>query len=197
MLSRHFVGVIESLIADGETYTDVSVAKLIQTAKISRSAFYGYFDDKGDLLAAVAEEVTEDVSLAGNAWWSLPDDAGKKELLEALRPPVEAFRSHHAILRTVIEASFSDPRVRGPYHRLIDGANAALADHIRTCQARGTIVPGLDPEPTAMWLNLMNERGLQFALSDAPDDEAEALLQALTEIIWRTLYEGVRDPGDW
>lgn len=194
MLSRHFVTVVEQLTTAGQSYADLSVAKLIRAAKISRSAFYDYFDDKGDLLAAMAEVVVAEMSIAGNAWWTMSEAGGKEELLEALRPAVEVFRTHYAILKIVAEGSISDPRVRAPYHRLIEETTASLADHIRAGQARGSVAPELDPPRTARWLNLMNERALHYSLGEAVDDDHESGLRALRDIIWRTLYEGFRTP---
>jgi hypothetical protein len=38
----------------------------------------------------------------------------------------------------------------------------------------------------------MIERGLYQLVSDAGDREARRLLQTLTDIVWRALYEGCR-----
>ncbi|TAM72122.1 MAG: TetR/AcrR family transcriptional regulator [Mycobacterium sp.] len=194
ILSQHFVGVIERMIKDGHAYSDVSVAKLIDAAGISRSAFYAFYDDKGDLLAAMAEVLVEEIKTAGIAWWKMPEEGDKADLREALRPAIEAFRQHYAMLKTVVEGSISDPRVREPYHRLIEDATSSLAQHIRDGQSRGTVAAGLDPERTARWLNLMNERALHYSLGGSSAEEAVADLAALTDIIWRTLYEGLRRP---
>jgi AcrR family transcriptional regulator len=74
-LSRHFIEVVEPLIAGGERYADLSVERIIKAGAVSRATFYVYFQDKGDLLRAMAQDVIQDLFQAGNSWWALPPDA--------------------------------------------------------------------------------------------------------------------------
>ena len=75
LLARHFVEVVEPLLEAGESYADLSVERLITEVDISRSTFYVYFDDKGDLLSAMGQDVTVEFSEAGQAWFNLPGTA--------------------------------------------------------------------------------------------------------------------------
>src|SRR6516225_2261443 len=75
MLSRHFVSVVENLVENGVRYADLSVEAIITAGGISRSTFYVYFDDKGDLLVAMAQDVISDL---------LADDDEVEGQLEAL-----------------------------------------------------------------------------------------------------------------
>ncbi|MCX2930008.1 TetR/AcrR family transcriptional regulator [Mycobacterium sp. CVI_P3] len=188
MLSRHFVGVVEKLVEGGASYADLSVEAIITAGGISRSTFYVYFDDKGDLLVAMAADVIGDLVSTGSSWWDLPPDATRADLHAALRIPIDTYRQHRTILSTVVETAAYDPRVREQHQSLIGQVVPALAGYIAGAQTSGTADPDLDAERTARWLVWMIERGLYQLVGTADDDEVDSELDALTDIVWRVVY---------
>ena len=190
MLSRHFVGIVEQLVENGATYADLSVEAIITAGGISRSTFYVYFSDKGDLLVAMAQDVIGDLVATGSSWWDLPVDATKADLHKALRVPIDTYRKHRTILSTVVETAAYDPRVREQHQSLIDQVVAALTGYIADAQRGGAADPELDAERTARWLIWMIERGLYQQVGTADQDDVERELDALTEIISRVIYRG-------
>jgi AcrR family transcriptional regulator len=194
-LSRHFIPVVEELAADGTPYVDLSVERIIKAGGISRSAFYNYFDDKVDLLVALAGDVILELIKTGSAWWDLPTDADKAALRVALRVPLDYYRSHHTILGAVVEVATYDERVRAQQRSLIDPIAAEMAVHLKRAQQDGTADPELDAERTAKWVVWMFERGLYQLVSPSGPQEAELLLDALTDIVWRVFYAGFREAG--
>lgn len=192
LLARHFVAVVEPLLEAGDAYADLSVESLITAGGISRSTFYAYFEDKGDLLSAMAADVTAELFEAGRSWWDFPDDGDKAALREALRPALETQRRHRAILGAVADTAAYDARVRAQHARLVSEVAGNLATHVRGAQRRGTACSDLDAARVARWLIWMHERGLHQLVTPAADAEAAKLLDALTDIVWRTLYEGYR-----
>ncbi len=191
-LSRQLLAIVEPLVDAGESYGDLSVERLIQAADISRSTFYSYFDDKGDLLGAMAAGVAEDLSAAGAAWWALRAEAGFAGLREALRSVFETYRGHQVIFASIVELAPQDARVHEQHQRLVDVTVGQLREHLVAWQRAGTAAPDLDPERTAQWLVWMFEHGLYQLVRPAGDEEVERLLDALTGIVWRVLYEGFR-----
>ena len=192
LLSRRLISIVEPLIEAGEGYSELSVERIIRAAGISRSTFYSYFDDKADLLVAMAQHVVADVLDTGDSWWELPHGAGKDELREALRPPIDAYRRHRTLLGAVVESAAYDPRAREQLNRLVEASANELATHIRACQRAGSAAPDLDPARSARWLIWMIERGLYQLMSPAGDREARRLLDSLTDLVWRSLYAGYR-----
>jgi len=168
------------------------VESLINEVGISRYTFYAYYADKGDLLQAVGEDVTLDLAEAGAAWFQLPTTAPKSDLREALRPLFETYGRHRTVLRAISEAAAYDARIRTVHQALVNRAATALQGHIEDAQAAGAAAPELDAGRTASWLVWMLERGLQQLVSEAPADEVGTLRDALTDIVWRTLYTGHR-----
>lgn len=188
MLSRHFITIIDGLLKAGESYAELSVERIITAGGISRSTFYAYFGDKGDLLVAVAQDVINDLIGVGHAWWDLPAGRTRADLREALQVPIDTYRAHATIFGAVVEAATYDPRVREKQHDLIDQVVASLAAHLVAAQAAGSVDATLDPHRSAQWIIWMLERGLYQLVSPAGEQEAERLLAALTELIWRALY---------
>jgi AcrR family transcriptional regulator len=183
---------VEGLVDGGEAYGDLAVERLLKAGGVSRSAFYNYFEDKGDLLRAMAALVVGEISAAGAHWWDLDPDADRADLRAALQPAIDAYRRHRTILGAMFETAIADPRVREQRDRLVEDTVAGLAAHIAARQADGRAAPDLHPEHTARWIVWMLEQG-QYALGvSAGDAEADAMFDSAADILWRTLYAGFR-----
>lgn len=191
-LTRHCLAAIEPLLANGERYADVSVVRIIQASGIARSTFYEYFEDKGDLLSAMADDVLDELLAQGHYWWNLPDTAGKADLRAALLPAIAVNQRHATTLAAIAEGAAYDDRMHDRQARLINEVVADLTGHIRRAQLAGSACPHLDPEPTAQWLTWMQERGLHQLVLQADPTATDTLVDALTDVIWRTLYAGYR-----
>src|SRR4051812_14316317 len=109
---RRLLGVVETLLADGESFTEISVERLVSEAGMSRSTFYVYFEDKGDLLRAWFEEVTSEISDAAADWWALDAGAGKSDLRAALDKVVKTYKPHTALMAATYDAAAYDPSIR-------------------------------------------------------------------------------------
>lgn len=71
-IERLLLDATERLMADGASFTELSVDRLATEAGISRASFYVYFEDKGDLLRRLASQVFEDLADAAERWWGCP-----------------------------------------------------------------------------------------------------------------------------
>jgi AcrR family transcriptional regulator len=189
-LARHFVDAVEPWLEAGESYADISVERLITAVDISRSTFYVYFDDKGDLLGAMAEDVTRDLAEAGSAWFGLATDATKNDLRDALAELFATYRRHRTLLGAITESAAFDARVRERHEALVDEAVSGLDSHIKDHQSAGAAAPDLDARRTAQWLTWMYERGLYQLVGPASAAETRKLLDTATNLIWRAIYAG-------
>jgi TetR/AcrR family transcriptional regulator, ethionamide resistance regulator len=191
-LAGHFVEMVEPWLEAGESYADISVERLITAVDISRSTFYVYFDDKGDLLRAMAEDVTRDLAEAGAVWFTLSITATKKDLRAALKPLFDTYRRHRTLLGAITETASYDARIREQHLTLVETAVTGLTGHIKEHQKAGAAAAELDASRTARWLTWMLERGLYQLVAPASDAEAARLLTTMTDLVWRTLYAGHR-----
>ena len=192
ILVRALIEAIEPIIDAGTPYAALSVERIIRAVGVSRATFYSYFKDKGDLLRAMAEDLTADIGEGSEAWWRLADNAGRDELREALRPAIDAYLQHRILIRAVAETAAYDDHVRETYGALMSQTIDHLSAHITGQQARGLAAPELDPERTATWLVWMLERGFYQAVSIADPDAVEPWVESLTDLIWRMVYAGAR-----
>jgi AcrR family transcriptional regulator len=176
-------------------YADLSVEDITAAGGIARSTFYAYFKDRGELLCAMADVVLDQIFAEGRNWWDFPDEGGIADLRQALVPPIEARMRHAPILSAVTEGAATDDRLRERQLKLIDNLTHDLAEHIERAQQTGSASPDIDPERTAQWLLWTFDRALyEIVTPSTSATEQSKLLDAVTMIIWRTLYAGFRDP---
>ena len=187
-IRRRLIEAAEEVLQDGESFTEISVERLVTEAGISRSTFYVYFEDKGDLLRAWVAEVTEQLDNAVESWWNLSPDATRADLREALSHLVHTYVPHTTLMAALYDAAAYDPSVRDTVDAMMGRNIAGLRRHIAEGQRAGTIDPDLLPEETSAWLMWMAERGLHQVVRQASEAEIERLIDAYTAIIWHTLY---------
>jgi len=187
-----------ALLAKGENFAEISVERLVQEAEISRSTFYVYFEDKGDLLRAWFAQITGELQGAAADWWELQGEIRREDLHAALLKIVDAYRPHTPLMATAYDAASYDTAVREEVTAMMDSNTAGLRKHIRRGQSEGWIAPNLPAAETASWLTWMAERGFHVMLRSADDAETAALVDAYTDVIWNTLYAfapGRRQPA--
>jgi len=185
------LGVVERLLAGGESYTEISVERLVSDAGLSRSTFYVYFEDKGDLLRAWFSEIEAEVESAARDWWALGRHSEREDLRRALSNVVMAYRPHTTLMAAMYDAAAYDQAVRELVQAMMDWNIAGLRKHIKAGQREGFIDPHLPAQQTAAWLTWMAERGLHQLVREASDAELDRLIDAYTGIVWNTLYAPV------
>jgi AcrR family transcriptional regulator len=178
----------EELMAQDQSYTALSVERIVKEAGISRATFYVYFEDKGDLLRALAEDFIERILVAAAIWWQLPRGLTKSDLRVAMRAIFDAYLPHKVVMAAVVEVASYDIGQRTLFGNLLERTIGEVANHIASGQEQGFVSPGLDPQRTAAWLTWMAERGLYQLVARASEQNVEKLLDAITDITWNTLY---------
>lgn len=182
---------VERLLEAGESYTNLSVGRLVKEAGISRTTFYVYFEDKSDLLSVLIEEAVHELVDTTRFWWDLPPDANRDDLREALRETYATFVPHKGVMASVVEVASYDPAVRERYQALVARSIEEAAEHIEEGIRDGYVAAHLDARRTAAWMCWMIERGLSHIGRPGHEAELEGWLTGLTGIVWNTLYRGV------
>lgn len=191
-LRRRLLGVVERLLEDGETFTEISVERMVSQAGLSRSTFYLYFSDKGDLLVAWFAEITVALESAAGDWWSLGPEATRDDLRTALERIAQTYRPHMTLMAALYDAAAYDVPVRALVEAMMKTNTAGLRKHIRAGQKAGFVDAGLPVDQTAGWLTWMAERGFHKLFPGATDAEFDRLVDAYTGIVWNTLYAPTR-----
>lgn len=191
-MQLRFFGAVEQLLVEGQTFTEISVEDVATKADVARSTFYAHFEDKGALLTALADHVTQVFAIAASQWYRLPRNATREDLKGALHVLITAHIEHRSTMSAVVEAAAYDPRVRAAYESVIDRRIAEMQRCFHAQQLDGRLHRDVDIDQVTPWIAWMVERA-PFQILRGGAAALEAQLEGMTAVVWRTLYEGARD----
>jgi len=187
-IERQLLDATERLMADGASFTELSVDRLATEAGISRASFYIYFQDKGDLLRRLAGQVFADLADAADRWWSVSRRRDPADVRAAMDGLVASYRRHQPLLVALNEMAGYDPQVGTTYREILTAIAARLAAVIEEGQADGFIRPELSAATAASTLTWMAERTCQQNLPGRPESYDAEMAATLTQIVWAALY---------
>lgn len=191
-LRRELLEAVERLIGEGESFTEISVEQLVAEVGISRTTFYVYFADKGELLSAWFTEIAGELAKVLSSWWELDAAPTREDLHDAMDHAMRTYRPHTALMAAAFHAASYDQGVRELTQAFMDTNIASLRRHIRAGQKAGFVDPQLPGDDVATWLLWMAERGFHVLLPGATDADIERHLDAYAAIVWNTLYAPTR-----
>lgn len=170
----------------GTTLADITLA-----AGKSGAVFYRYFDDKEDLLAALAESFLHEVLTPSGLSLHLPDSADDEEFFTTVVTGYwNMFKKNIGIMIAIDQLATTQRRfalVQNEFRRF---GMDIVADSVRRAQCQG-YASGLNPEHIAAAIALLFENfttvfvgrsGLEIAMSD------EDAIATLATIWKKTLY---------
>jgi AcrR family transcriptional regulator len=187
-IERLLLDATERLMADGASFTELSVDRLATAAGISRATFYIYFEDKGNLLRRLTGQVFDDLASAAERWWGVSRRRDPADVLAAMCGLVASYRHHQPLLEALNEMAAYDPQVGAIYRDILTTIAARLAAVIEEGQRDGFIRPELSAETAASTLTWMAERTCQQNLPGRPASYDAELAATLTQIVWGALY---------
>ncbi|BBX24903.1 TetR/AcrR family transcriptional regulator [Mycolicibacterium alvei] len=187
-IERQLLDATDRLMADGASFTELSVDRLATEAGISRASFYIYFEDKGHLLRRLATQVFGDLTQAAERWWNVSGRRDPADVHAAMSGIIASYRTHQPVLIALNEMSAYDPLVGQTYRELLTGISDQLTRVIEGGQSVGAIRPQLQAAATASTLTWMVERTCHQNLPSHPASYDAELADTLTEIIWGALY---------
>lgn len=187
-IERHLLDATERLMADGASFTELSVDRLATEAGMSRASFYIYFEDKGHLLRSLTGQVFGDLADAGERWWSVAQRRDPSDILAAMSGIVASYRRHQPLLVALNEMAGYDPQVGATYQEILTAISGRVAAVIEEGQGDGVIRRELSAATAASALTWMVERTCQQNLPGRPPSYDAELANTLTQIVWGTLY---------
>src|SRR5689334_16271587 len=126
-------------MADGASFTELSVDRLATEAGISRASFYVYFEDKGDLLRRLAGQVFDDLTAAAERWWGVSRRRDPADVHAAMTGLVASYRRHQPLLVALNEMAGYDAAVGATYREILAAIATRLAAVINAGQDDGFI----------------------------------------------------------
>ncbi|WP_078293332.1 TetR/AcrR family transcriptional regulator [Mycobacterium sp. D16R24] len=172
-------------------FSDISVAQILDEAKVSRATFYFYFSSKFSVLAGLLTQVMDDIFetvqpfLARSA-----EDSPEAALERSIRAVTEAWHRHRAVLNAVNHHWQSDAELRDLWLGVVERFVAAGANEIERERAAGKITSAESGRTLASLLFWGTERVLHVAgqgIEPSWPDE-EAVVGPLVTMWHGTLY---------
>jgi AcrR family transcriptional regulator len=157
-------------------------------AGISRATFYVYFENKGQLLRELARQVFGELSEGAHQWWDTADRHDPEDARGSMASISAIYRRHQTLVTAVIETAAYDPDVAEFYQQMLDAIIGNTEAVIERGKADGLIRATLPTRETASGLTWLVERTVHQTARFTPPEQDGALAQALSEIIWSTLY---------
>jgi len=174
-------------VARDRPFSSITVEEIATAAGISRSTFYFYYRDKGDLLVDTAGQATDNLFSHAEEFWRAEGD--RRDLVRGgLSMAAATFAEHAALIRVTMEVSTYDDQVREFWESSVAKFVDAVASRIRLDQEEGTVSAELDADRLADVL-VSAAQGYLFRATrngDTPEEAAEILAD-----VWiRVLYPG-------
>ena len=178
----------ESLLRDGNRFTELGTERIAAAADVARSTFYVHFADKGELLVRLATGATDELFAASDEWWEHDHSGGTAPLAAVMLKMIRIYRRHAAVLGAVAEVAAYDESVGAFWRERIDGYAAYMREHLEAERSAGRVAPEVDPRTTAFILVWSVERSIaEHVRVGRPRDDA-AFADQLARAAWLTIY---------
>ncbi|WP_205698865.1 TetR/AcrR family transcriptional regulator [Conexibacter sp. SYSU D00693] len=187
-LGTKLLPAVERLLADGASFTELSVDELLAEAGVARSTFYKAFEGKGDLLVEWLGQIVDELEQAADAWFTLGGDARREELAAALAETMRAYAPHAVVMSAAYEVAPFDAAVGAALHDLSTRGVAGLRQHLKRGQREGWVDAALPADETATFLTAMGERAYQQLRRLGAEHDLDRLRAAHTDLVWHALY---------
>lgn len=179
---------MQAMLESGETFSQISVERLTAETGMSRTRFYMYYEDLGDLLCSAYARVLSQGKEIVAKWW---DDDGyiERDRMRRILGEVVRYRAKHIMVARAVHACVvTDAHARS----FVEALKAQIVDELQTAiaaaQANGSVDGALDPEAIAGWLGCLLERGVDQLIQDSRPAHLRKVTDSLTTIVWNTLY---------
>jgi len=189
------------LLESGRPFHEVGIAEISESAGVTRSAFYFYFANKAEALAAAALAYRAEMGRAAAPFLEGEGaDDFYPSMERSLRQVLTTWGRQHAILHAMIEASVTDPTIDQAWQEwMLSFGDPVLARIERQAGLLGIEVDGALARATVTRLLWMNERNLYRLFQGEPPsaDACEEFLRSWCAV-WRasvgTLLDGRPQP---
>jgi AcrR family transcriptional regulator len=187
---------LEEMLGQGAIYSDLSVAQLSRAAGTSRSRFYVYFEDTGDLLRALTEDAVTELFDATLAWWALPASGTWSDLRTVTERIFATYLRHRRLLTAVEQVATHDSAVREHFSLLFETALEGYSAELARGQAGGALDPSVQSPRMTRLLASMAQSGLYELTATGQLDSPDRWIDSLTTIVWNNLYAAIHDAPD-
>jgi len=126
----------ERLLAAGNNFASISIEQLAAEAGMARGTFYLHFRDKGELVARLLNQLTDEMVQSFGTWVDHAELATRKDVQAAVTGMIRSFKRHQAIIAAVRGTMISDPVVADLYSKMVHKIAALAQKSIATVKRR-------------------------------------------------------------
>ncbi|WP_236655984.1 TetR/AcrR family transcriptional regulator [Streptacidiphilus jiangxiensis] len=185
---------MEDLLDAGESFTDITVQRLIEEAGVSRATFYAHFRTKSDVLVCLADRLREQQLARAQAWDpTLGEEDGAERYAQYWLEIITAQRASHSIMAAVRVAASYDPGVGDFYSDDLETFDELIRSLLLSEKAAGSAPADLDAANASkiiIW-GVGGAMARHIGTDDGSGDAAFA--RELGRIFW---YGAYRRPAD-
>ncbi|MEV4000584.1 TetR/AcrR family transcriptional regulator [Actinomadura sp. NPDC049753] len=139
----HLLSTLVRLLDAGESFSELSIQRIIEEAEVSRATFYAHFRSKSDILIRLADDLRESL-LALARQWDPAGEEGADRFARFFGEVIAIHRAHQGVLTAVREAASYDPAVGDFYTADLEGFDEAVVATLLSEQAAGSTAADLD-----------------------------------------------------
>lgn len=167
----------------------INIADISRRAGVTRSAFYFYFENKAAAVAALMEELYDEIFAASRLLGS-GDGTPSSRITTMVTSLFEAVRRHEHLFAAMLEARATSETVREMWDADRLSFVEPLAEMIHAERAAGRAPDGPDPAALATVLLELNDRALERVVR-AGTLSVDEQVDVVTTIWLRTIYGSV------
>jgi AcrR family transcriptional regulator len=132
------------LLDAGESFSELSVQRIIEEAGVSRATFYAHFHSKSDVLVRLTDELRESLLTLARQWDPAAGEGGAGRFARFFTEVIAIHRAHQGVLTAVREAASYDPAVGDFYTADLESFDEAVVGTLLSEQAAGSTAADLD-----------------------------------------------------
>ena len=178
------ISTLEQLLAEGESFTLLSIDQLAKKSGIARATFYLHFRNKGELIGLLMQRVGKEMRNAARDSMSGLEQFGRADFLQFMKNAIDVQYRHRAAIRAVVETSSYDPAVAQIYQSFMDQMIADTRHFIVRLQAAGQAHPGAGPELAEVLTWAAERCCTQMLKNDDSQASRHHLAGLLTHVVW-------------
>lgn len=165
-----------------QPFEKLTVSGILVRSGVSRTSFYYHFASKEAVLAALVEQIADELD---ERIATLPRrPLGAHEAIRgALAAGFRVWEEHRAVLLVVQASARAESRLAGIWRELVEDRYVRpFAERLRAAQAAGQLAPGSDPLALSRALHWMSEHALYTHIASPERTSANVSVEALTHI---------------
>jgi TetR/AcrR family transcriptional regulator, ethionamide resistance regulator len=180
---------MEQLLAEGESFSTVSIERLTTAAGLARATFYLHFRDKAELVTRLMGRVREEIVASAGLWFEHAELAQREDMRIALRGILGVYQKHHVIIDAVVETARRDAQVAQLWNGMLEALCAESRRAILSLRLAGRARPEATPLLADVLTWSVNYCATHYG-AKLQGRQLDKLVDTLTHVCWNAIVGG-------